>query len=173
MTSQAKLNFGTDKATGRPTQYPLISVENVFVFPGERHFVIIFLSAAHMIRRTSSSFAVWNWVSPLHCSFLHKDYSTFTPKADTLQNVFQESQNFYGKPSTTSALSSLALENRFDILCWHTMSFIIIPSSFALIWTDQINRWWLMLCTWDKTRFQSPTNSTSNLNWFYLRRLHC
>jgi len=31
---QAKLNFGTDKATGRPTQYPLISVENVFVFPG-------------------------------------------------------------------------------------------------------------------------------------------
>ena len=32
--SQAKLNFGTDKATGRPTQYPLISVENVFVFPG-------------------------------------------------------------------------------------------------------------------------------------------
>ena len=39
--SQAKLNFGTDKATGRPTQYPLISVENVFVFPGERHFVIL------------------------------------------------------------------------------------------------------------------------------------
>ena len=32
--SKAKLNFGTDKATGRPTQYPLISVENVFVFPG-------------------------------------------------------------------------------------------------------------------------------------------
>merc|ERR1712192_169265 len=31
---QAKLNFGTDKATGRPTSYPLISVENVFVFPG-------------------------------------------------------------------------------------------------------------------------------------------
>merc|ERR1712212_740454 len=31
---QAKLNFGRDKATGRPTQYPLISVENVFVFPG-------------------------------------------------------------------------------------------------------------------------------------------
>ena len=64
MTSQAKLNFGTDKATGRPTQYPLISVENVFVFPGERHFVIIILSSAHVIRMTSSSFAVWNW-SPL------------------------------------------------------------------------------------------------------------
>ena len=31
---QAKLNFGTDKATGRPTQYPLVSVENVFIFPG-------------------------------------------------------------------------------------------------------------------------------------------
>ena len=120
--SQAKLNFGTDKATGRPTQYPLISVENVFVFPGKRHFVIIFLSSAHVIRRTSSSFAVWNWVSPLHCSFLHKNCSTSTQKADPLQNVFQESQNFYGKPSTTSAFSFLELENRFyfRILCFKT-----------------------------------------------------
>ena len=46
-----------------------------------------------------------------------------------------------------------------------------ILSSFALI--DQINRWWLMLCTWDKTRFQSPTSLTSNLNGFHLRKSHC
>lgn len=30
----AKLNYGTDKATGKPTIYPLTSVNNVFIFPG-------------------------------------------------------------------------------------------------------------------------------------------
>jgi len=30
----AKLNFGVDKRTGKPTIYPLVSVKNVFIFPG-------------------------------------------------------------------------------------------------------------------------------------------
>jgi len=32
--SKSQLNFGTDKTTGKPTIYPLVSVENVFIFPG-------------------------------------------------------------------------------------------------------------------------------------------
>eukprot|EP00092_Neocalanus_flemingeri_P031631 GFUD01034349.1.p1 GENE.GFUD01034349.1~~GFUD01034349.1.p1 ORF type:complete len:517 (+),score=126.37 GFUD01034349.1:92-1552(+) len=32
--SQAQLNFGTDKVTGKPILYPIVSVENVFIFPG-------------------------------------------------------------------------------------------------------------------------------------------
>jgi len=32
--SQAKLNFGLDKVTGKRMLYPLVSVENVFIFPG-------------------------------------------------------------------------------------------------------------------------------------------
>jgi len=31
---QARLNFGVDRATGKPTQYPIVSVNNVFIFPG-------------------------------------------------------------------------------------------------------------------------------------------
>jgi len=34
LPSQAKLNFGTDKVTGKPILYPIVSVENVFIFPG-------------------------------------------------------------------------------------------------------------------------------------------
>jgi len=34
LPSQAKLNFGTDKATGKLMLYPIVSVENVFIFPG-------------------------------------------------------------------------------------------------------------------------------------------
>ena len=34
LPSQANLNFGTDKATGKPMLYPIVSVENVFIFPG-------------------------------------------------------------------------------------------------------------------------------------------
>ncbi|XP_076010056.1 FAD synthase [Genypterus blacodes] len=30
----AKLNFGTDPQTGRPLRYPLVSVRNVYIFPG-------------------------------------------------------------------------------------------------------------------------------------------
>lgn len=30
----AKLNFGTDPQTGRPNRYPLVSVRNVYMFPG-------------------------------------------------------------------------------------------------------------------------------------------
>jgi len=32
--TQSKLNFGVDKATGKKTWYPLVSVKNVFLFPG-------------------------------------------------------------------------------------------------------------------------------------------
>ena len=32
--TKSKLNFGTDSKTGKPTVYPLVSVRNVFIFPG-------------------------------------------------------------------------------------------------------------------------------------------
>ena len=32
----SKLNFGIDKKTGKPTIYPLVSVKNVFIFPGNK-----------------------------------------------------------------------------------------------------------------------------------------
>jgi hypothetical protein len=32
--TKAKLNYAVDKATGRRKQFPLVSVENVFLFPG-------------------------------------------------------------------------------------------------------------------------------------------
>jgi len=32
--SEAKLNFGTDKVSGKPMLYPIVSVDNVFIFPG-------------------------------------------------------------------------------------------------------------------------------------------
>jgi len=32
--TQSQLNFGTDKITGKTTIYPLVSVKNVFIFPG-------------------------------------------------------------------------------------------------------------------------------------------
>ena len=34
--SAAKLNFGIDKTTNKPMLYPLVSVENVFIFPGQK-----------------------------------------------------------------------------------------------------------------------------------------
>jgi len=34
LPSPSKLNFGKDKVTGKPTVYPIVSVENVFIFPG-------------------------------------------------------------------------------------------------------------------------------------------
>ena len=32
--TKSKLNFGTDEKTGKPTVYPLVSVRNVYIFPG-------------------------------------------------------------------------------------------------------------------------------------------
>ena len=34
LPSPAKLNFGKDKVTGKPQVYPIVSVGNVFIFPG-------------------------------------------------------------------------------------------------------------------------------------------
>ena len=38
--NNSKLNFGIDKITGKPMLYPIVSVENVFIFPGIVDFVI-------------------------------------------------------------------------------------------------------------------------------------
>ena len=32
--SSSRLNYGLDQKTGKPTHYPLVSVRNVFIFPG-------------------------------------------------------------------------------------------------------------------------------------------
>lgn len=39
--SSAKLNFGIDKVTNKPMLYPLVSVENVFIFPGQQNMLFI------------------------------------------------------------------------------------------------------------------------------------
>ena len=44
--SQAKLNFGLDKVTGKRMLYPLVSVENVFIFPGTFQ---CFSSTSHLL----------------------------------------------------------------------------------------------------------------------------
>jgi hypothetical protein len=33
--STSRLNYGLDERTGKPTLYPLVSVQNVFIFPGK------------------------------------------------------------------------------------------------------------------------------------------
>ena len=32
--STSRLNYGFDESTGKPAPYPLVSVQNVFIFPG-------------------------------------------------------------------------------------------------------------------------------------------
>ena len=36
--SAGKLNFALDKKSGKPMVYPIVSVENVFIFPGREEF---------------------------------------------------------------------------------------------------------------------------------------
>ena len=41
--SLGKLNFGIDKKTKKPMLYPIVSVKNVYIFPGiGKKFILIF-----------------------------------------------------------------------------------------------------------------------------------
>ena len=50
--SQAKLNFGLDKVTGKRMLYPLVSVENVFIFPGTWTMLLFYFSSCFHSRNS-------------------------------------------------------------------------------------------------------------------------
>ena len=53
--SQAKLNFGLDKVTGKRMLYPLVSVENVFIFPGTWTMLLFYISSSFLFQEFLSS----------------------------------------------------------------------------------------------------------------------
>jgi len=54
---ESKLNFGTDKVTGKPIIYPIVSVENVFIFPGIPELLQrAFINLGDILFKTDSKF---------------------------------------------------------------------------------------------------------------------
>ena len=52
--SLGKLNFGIDKKTKKPMLYPIVSVKNVYIFPGiGKQFILIFPQILKLCFRNS------------------------------------------------------------------------------------------------------------------------